>query len=72
MSVADAPVSFTVDCDCGLKILDDLVSTARHSRHRLEIDEVAQRIMADLGPCLSQCRPGDSTATRVFLLLRQN
>ena len=40
----EAPVSFTVDRDCELKMPDDQKSTVRYSRHTLEIDEVAQHI----------------------------
>lgn len=42
----EAPVSFTVDRDCELKMPDDQKSTVRYSRHTLEIDEVAQHIAA--------------------------
>ena len=42
----EAPVSFTVDCDCELKMPDDQKSTVRYSRHTLEIDEVADHIAA--------------------------
>ncbi len=40
----EAPVGFTVDRDCELKMPDDQKSTVRYSRHTLEIDEVAQHI----------------------------
>ena len=40
----DAPVGFTVDRDCELKMPDDQKSTVRYSRHTLEIDEVSQHI----------------------------
>ena len=46
LSSRDAPVGFTVDRDCELKIPDDQKSTVRYSRHTLEIDEVAQHIAA--------------------------
>ena len=39
-----APMSFTVDRDCELKMPDDQKSTVRYSRHTLEIDEVTQHI----------------------------
>ena len=42
----EAPVSFTIDCDCELKMPDDQKSTVRYSRHSLEIDEVAEHIEA--------------------------
>lgn len=42
----EAPVSFTVDSDCELKMPDDQKSTVRYSRHTLEIDEVAEHIAA--------------------------
>ena len=42
----EAPVRFTVDRDCELKMPDDQKSTVRYSRHTLEIDEVAQHIVA--------------------------
>ena len=44
LSNREAPVSFTVDRDCELKMPDDQKSTVRYSRHTLEIDEVAQHI----------------------------
>ena len=44
LSSREAPVSFTVDRDCELKMPDDQKSTVRYSRHTLEIDEVAQHI----------------------------
>ncbi len=44
LSSQEAPVSFTVDRDCELKMPDDQKSTVRYSRHTLEIDEVAQHI----------------------------
>jgi recombination associated protein RdgC len=46
----EAPVSFTVDRDCELKMPDDQKSTVRYSRHTLEIDEVAQHIAAGKVP----------------------
>ena len=42
----EAPVGFTVDCDCELKMPDDQKSTVRYSCHTLEIDEVAEHIAA--------------------------
>ena len=42
----EAPVNFTVDRDCELKMPDDQKSAVRYSRHTLEIDEVAQHIAA--------------------------
>ena len=50
LSSREAPVSFTVDRDCELKMPDDLKSTVRYSRHTLEIDEVAQHIAAGKVP----------------------
>lgn len=44
LSSREAPVSFTVDRDCELKMPDDQKSTVRYSRHTLEIDEVGQHI----------------------------
>ena len=44
LSSREAPVSFTVDRDCELKMPDDQKSTVRYSRHTLEIDEVTQHI----------------------------
>jgi recombination associated protein RdgC len=44
LSSREAPVSFTVDRDCELKMPDDQKSTVRYSRHTLEIDEVAEHI----------------------------
>ena len=46
----EAPVGFTVDRDCELKMPDDQKSTVRYSRHSLEIDEVAQHIAAGKVP----------------------
>ena len=46
----EAPVRFTVDRDCELKMPDDQKSTVRYSRHTLEIDEVAQHIAAGKVP----------------------
>ena len=40
----EAPVGFTVDRDCELKMPDDQKATVRYSRHTLEIDEVAEHI----------------------------
>ncbi len=50
LSSREAPVSFTVDRDCELKMPDDQKSTVRYSRHTLEIDEVAQHIAAGKVP----------------------
>ncbi|MEO7401826.1 MAG: recombination-associated protein RdgC [Polaromonas sp.] len=44
LSSREAPLSFTVDRDCELKMPDDQKSTVRYSRHTLEIDEVTQHI----------------------------
>ena len=46
----EAPFNFTVDRDCELKTPDDQKSTVRYSRHTLEIDEVAQHIVAGKVP----------------------
>lgn len=46
LSSQEAPVGFTVDRDCELKMPDDEKSTVRYSRHTLEIDEVAKHIAA--------------------------
>ena len=46
----EAPVSFTVDRDCELKMPDDQKSTVRYSRHTLEIDEVAEHIASGKVP----------------------
>jgi recombination associated protein RdgC len=46
----DAPIGFTVDRDCELKMPDDQKSTVRYSRHTLEIDEVAEHIAAGKVP----------------------
>lgn len=46
----EAPVSFTVDRDCELKMPDDQKSAVRYSRHTLEIDEVAEHIAAGKVP----------------------
>ncbi|MDQ3272569.1 MAG: recombination-associated protein RdgC [Pseudomonadota bacterium] len=46
----EAPVGFTVDRDCELKMPDDEKSTVRYSRHTLEIDEVAEHIAAGKVP----------------------
>jgi len=40
----EAPVGFTIDRDCELKMPDEQKSTVRYSRHTLEIDEVAEHI----------------------------
>ena len=50
LATREAPVSFTVDRDCELKMPDDQKSTVRYSRHTLEIDEVAQHIAAGKVP----------------------
>ncbi len=50
LSVREAPVGFTVDRDCELKTPDEQKSTVRYSRHTLEIDEVAQHIIAGKVP----------------------
>ncbi|MFC5523762.1 recombination-associated protein RdgC [Polaromonas jejuensis] len=46
----EAPVGFTVDRDCELKMPDDQKSAVRYSRHTLEIDEVAQHIASGKVP----------------------
>ncbi len=46
----EAPVGFTIDRDCELKMPDDQKSTVRYSRHTLEIDEVAEHIAAGKVP----------------------
>ena len=46
----DAPVGFTVDRDCELKMPDDQKSAVRYSRHTLEIDEVTEHIAAGKVP----------------------
>lgn len=46
----EAPVDFTVDRDCELKMPDDQKSTVRYSRHTLEIDEVAEHIASGKVP----------------------
>jgi recombination associated protein RdgC len=50
LSSREAPVGFTVDRDCELKMPDDQKSTVRYSRHTLEIDEVAEHIAAGKVP----------------------
>lgn len=50
LSSQEAPVGFTVDRDCELKMPDDEKSTVRYSRHTLEIDEVAKHIAAGKVP----------------------
>lgn len=50
LSSREAPVSFTVDRDCELKMPDDQKSTVRYSRHTLDIDEVALHIAAGKVP----------------------
>ncbi|MHB1248792.1 MAG: recombination-associated protein RdgC, partial [Polaromonas sp.] len=46
----EAPLRFTVDRDCELKMPDDQKSAVRYLRHTLEIDEVAQHIAAGKVP----------------------
>lgn len=46
----EAPVGFTIDRDCELKMPDEQKSTVRYSRHTLEIDEVAEHIAAGKVP----------------------
>ena len=46
----EAPVGFTVDRDCELKMPDDQKSAVRYSRHTLEIDEVAEHIASGKVP----------------------
>ncbi len=46
----EAPVNFTVDRDCELKMPDDQKSAVRYQRHTLEIDEVAEHIAAGKVP----------------------
>jgi recombination associated protein RdgC len=46
----EAPVSFTVDRDCELKMPDDQKSTVRYQRHTLEINEVADHIASGKVP----------------------
>ena len=46
----EAPVGFTVDRDCELKMPDDQKAAVRYSRHTLEIDEVAEHIAAGKVP----------------------
>ena len=46
----EAPVGFTIDRDCELKMPDDQKSTVRYSRHTLEIAEVAEHIAAGKVP----------------------
>ena len=46
----EAPVGFTVDRDCELKMPDDQKSTVRYSRHTLEINEVAEHIASGKVP----------------------
>lgn len=50
LSSREAPVNFTIDRDCELKMPDDQKSTVRYSRHTLEIDEVAEHIAAGKVP----------------------
>ena len=44
LATREAPVGFTIDRDCELKMPDDQKSAVRYSRHTLEIDEVAEHI----------------------------
>jgi len=46
----DAPVGFTVDRDCELKMPDDQKSSVRYAHHTLEIDEVSEHIAAGKVP----------------------
>lgn len=50
LSTREAPWRFTVDRDCELKMPDEQKSSVRYSRHTLEIDEVAQHIVAGKVP----------------------
>lgn len=50
LSSQEAPVGFTVDRDCELKMPNDQKSTVRYSRHVLEIAEVAEHIAAGKVP----------------------
>lgn len=52
LQTQEAPVAFTVDRDCELKMPDDLKSTVRYSRHTLEINEVADHIIAGKLPTM--------------------
>lgn len=48
----EAPVGFTIDRDCELKMPDDQKAAVRYSRHTLEIDEVAGHVAAGKVPTL--------------------
>ncbi|MDB5753562.1 MAG: recombination-associated protein RdgC [Ramlibacter sp.] len=50
LTTREAPWRFTVDRDCELKMPDEQKSSVRYSRHTLEIDEVAQHIVAGKVP----------------------
>jgi recombination associated protein RdgC len=50
LTTREAPWRFTVDRDCELKTPDESKSAVRYSRHTLEIDEVAQHIVAGKVP----------------------
>lgn len=50
LSTREAPWRFTVDRDCELKMPDEQKASVRYSRHTLEIDEVAQHIVAGKVP----------------------
>jgi recombination associated protein RdgC len=50
LTTREAPWRFTVDRDCELKTADEQKSAVRYSRHTLEIDEVAQHIVAGKVP----------------------
>ena len=50
LTTREAPWRFTVDRDCELKAPDEQKSAVRYSRHTLEIDEVAQHIVAGKVP----------------------
>ena len=50
LSTREAPYRFTVDRDCELKAPDEQKSAVRYSHHTLEIDEVAQHIVAGKVP----------------------
>lgn len=50
LTTREAPWRFSVDRDCELKTPDENKSAVRYSRHTLEIDEVAQHIVAGKVP----------------------
>lgn len=52
LSSQEAPVGFTVDRDCELRMPDEQKASVRYSRHTLEIDEVAQHIASGKIPTL--------------------